>query len=234
MKRRRFKYPQLVLAVWVLLLAAGTALSIAYNWRIYDHVEEVRATDPNPALSLAEDLMNRNRVAEAWEQVGIARQHNAEHPRVWQVAGDLHFRVEQWEEARTAYERAIELGTTHKGAYLNLLWSLIKLQYYRDAANLGREFMRFFATHFDDHDPIFPRYVAEALVRRGDRVEAIPYLERALDGYGNDFYLMQNLAQAYRLAGRLEESRAMQARIAEERARAGPGTVPAPAEGAAP
>lgn len=221
-KRQRFARPALVLTCWALALLVLLLLGLALNHRLYRYVTDVRASDPNPALSEAEELMAQSRYMEALARIDDARQRAPEHPRVWKVTGDYHFRREQFREAAEAYERALQHGWEGASVPVNYLWSLIKLEYYEDVTHWGREFMK----RYDS--ALIPRYIAEAFIRSGNRVDAIPYLERALAKSGEDPYLLGNLINAYRAAGRLDEAEDVQKRLLEVRARMQDMSLPAP------
>jgi tetratricopeptide (TPR) repeat protein len=207
MAPRRYRHPVAVLAVWAVLLALLFAVTVLYNMALSAYVAQVRATDPHPPLTSAERFIELNRFEDAWVQVEVARERAPEHPRLWKVIGDIHFRRANHREAAEAYQRAVELGSADRGVYANLLWSLIQLQYYQRASELGRRFMQRW------NDPVFPRYVAEAFIRRGEREKAVPYLEEALEGNQRDLYLLRNLARAYQSVGRLQEAQEVQRRV---------------------
>lgn len=204
----RYNHPVAVLAAWSLVLVLVFAVTIVYNMGLSAYVAHERASDPHPPLTEAERYIELNRFEDAWEQVEIARTRAEEHPRLWKVIGDLHFRRSKHREAAEAYQHAVERGSADRSVYANLLWSLIQLQYYQRASEMGRRFMQRW------HDPVFPRYVAEAFIRRGEREKAVPYLEEALEGNETDLYLLRNLARAYQSAGRLQEAQKVQRRIA--------------------
>lgn len=212
-RRRRFQKPALVIAAWAMVLMLMLVAGVASNRLLYAYVDGVRATDPNPALSRAEDFMAQSRFLEALEQIDAAQKQAPEHPRVWKVRGDFYFRREEFRRAAEAYERALQHGWSGTSVPVNYVWSLIRLELYEEAAHWGKGFMK-------QHDtPLLPRYVAEAYLRQGNRIDAIPYLERALAGTGDDTYLMSNLVSSYLAAGRAEDARKTEARLHEVRAR---------------
>ena len=221
-RRRRFKRPGLVIAVWAAALVLLFAGGVAYNHWLSGYVEHVRATDPNPALTAAEAFMAQSRYLEAVEQIDLAQQRAPEHPRVWKVRGDYFFHREEYRRAAESYERALQLGWSDKSVPVNYVWTLIKLEHYDDALHWGKEFMKRFDT------PLLPRYVAEAYIRKDNRIDAIPYLERAYKATGDDVYLMSNLVSSYRAAGRLEDADKILARLNEVRARMQDMSLPAP------
>lgn len=208
MRKKRFKNPRLVLGIWGVALVIVGAATLAGNLAVARYVAYARAHDPNPHLNTAEEYLNRGSYPEAWSEIARAREKAPDHARVHKVIGDFHFRQKHWKEALEAYRTAIDKGTDARGVYINALWSLIELRYYRDAVDFGETCI---ASGFKD--AVFPRYVAEAHLRRGDRNAAIPYLERALDGYPNDLHLMKQLAEAYRATGRKTRAHDLQQRI---------------------
>ncbi|HNR30002.1 MAG TPA: tetratricopeptide repeat protein [Candidatus Hydrogenedentes bacterium] len=210
MRKKRFKHPARVLALWAAVLAVVFGATLLGNVAMARYVAHVRAHDPAPHLNAAENSLNRNSYSEAWAQIERAREKAPDAPRVYKVMGDFHFHQKHWKEALEAYRTAIDKGTTSHGVYINALWALIELRYYRDAVAFGEQCI---AQGFQE--PIFPRYIAEAHLRRGEQNEAIPHLERALEGYVNDPYLMRQLAAAYRATGRKTRAATLEQRIAE-------------------
>jgi tetratricopeptide (TPR) repeat protein len=221
-RRRRFQRPGLVIGVWATVLLLMFMGGVAYNHWLGAYVAGVRATDPNPALTRAEEFMAQSRYLEALEQIDDAQTRAPEHPRVWKVRGDFYFRREEYRRAAEAYEHALQLGWADKSVPVNYVWSLIRLELFDEAAHWGKDFMK-------RHDtPLLPRYVAEAYIRQGNRIDAIPYLERAHAATGDDTYLMSNLVSSYRAAGRTEDADEMQERLHEVRARMQDLNLPAP------
>jgi len=204
------KNPAKVQAIWATVLAMVLAFGIVSNLLAGYYATWMREQRPQTYLVEAERLMNRNDMPGALEQWQKAYERAPDMPDVHKVAGDIQYKLKNWEQAILAYEEAMKLGSAAQGVRTNTLWALVELGRYIEATEFGE---RSIAEGFTD--PIFPRYVAEAYYRAGERAKAIPFLEDALKGYPNDLYLMEHLRQAQVAAGNREQAQAMQERMAE-------------------
>lgn len=206
--RRRFRHPQVILLVWAGLVLSGVVLSLWGNVALVQHVRYLRAHDPMPHLTTAETLVARGSIQEAWAELRSAMEKAPKDARVFKVVGDLHFRQKEWIEAVDAYRSAIDEGSDAPGVFANTLWALIELSHYPEAIAFGEDCIRRGLT-----DAVIPRYIAEAYLRSGDRAAAIPFLEKALERYTNDLYLLGKLLGAYRMTGDTAKAQALEQRI---------------------
>lgn len=200
----------MVLTFWGMAIAALFGVTVAANVALGNHLARVRAQDPGPHLNTAEEFMNRNSFPEAWAEIRKAQEKAPEDPRVYKVSGDLHFREKAWLPAIESYKTAIDKGSDSAGVYSNMLWAFIELGRYSDAIAVGEECIK-----GGRQEPVIYRYTAEAYIREGNRIKAIPFLEDALKRYVKDLYLMRQLVEAYRSVGRNSKANELEQHIRE-------------------
>lgn len=216
MKKRApkpFKNVRRVLTLWAAILVAGLVGAEAFTSGLAIHARHVRDKDYRTNLAAAAESMDSNDVAGALRQVeeALRKAPDASQPHV--VAGDIHFRLKRWEQAIAAYERALAKGSRVVGTKLNTVWALIELKQYDRAVAFGE------GSVAEGKDAAaLSRYIAEAHLRAGRPVDAIPHLERALEGYPDDRYLLDHLERGYVRAGREEDAEKVRGRIAEVQA----------------
>jgi len=198
------------LLLWCAAVLLLLAFTEAINLGLRTFARERRANDYRTYLATANDLINRYDYPAALSQVAESKRRNSKAPEPYAIEGHIRYQLKQWNMAINEYKTAIAQGSREEGVFLNLIWALIELNRYDEAAALGEKTITAGFTV-----PALPRYTAEAYFRAGKKVEAIPFYEMALKGYPNDLYLLDHLRQAYRAANQLEKAKEMQARIAD-------------------
>lgn len=203
MKRPSMKRPARFFAWWMVGLGACAACAVALNVALARYAEQSRERNPATHVASAREHMAAGDVLGAYELLDKAVQCAPDSPVTWQMAGDVCFEARKWDRALVWYDHALALGGSHPGLRTNKLWALIELGKHEDAMAFGKESIsEGFTT------PLIYRYVAEAHIREGQPVEAIPYLEEALKASPRDLYLLEHLLIGYRQAG--DEPRATQ------------------------
>lgn len=198
------QHPRRWFALWAAVIVLGFAGVQGVNQALLAYSEHVRANDYMTFVDEAAHLAESGRIEEAFVSLRRALELAPSAPEPHLLKGHLHYRNQQWEEALAAYRRALQHGTGEVGARLNAVWAMIQLGRYADAVALGEVSIR---SGFDS--PTMARFIGEALVRAEDYEAAVPYIEQALDGYPNDLYLWQQLADtARRLGDERRETRA--------------------------
>jgi tetratricopeptide (TPR) repeat protein len=204
------KNPRLLFPVWAAILAAMLLAGIAYNLGLARYVANVRARDPGADLAAAARLIEQNDALGAFAHLAAAARKAPDSPELYRLRGDGYFHLKRWEEAFVAYQEAIRRGSRNESMRLKALNALLQLGRRQEAVDFGK---RCLAEGFTYRT--FPRYIAEAYRALGKHAESVPFYEAALKGYPNDLYLMEHLAQAYRLTGQGDKAEAMQRRIAD-------------------
>jgi tetratricopeptide (TPR) repeat protein len=196
--------------LWCAAVVLLLVLTEAVNVGLRAFARERRVSDYRTYLVAATGLMNQYDYMAALSQVEDAKRRNADAPEPYALAGHIRYQLKQWNQAIQEYKAAIAHGSREEGVFLNVVWALIELNRYEEAAALGKKTI---TAGFSV--PALPRYTAEAYFRDGKKAEAIPFYEMALKGYPNDLYLLDHLRQSYRAAGQLDKAKEMQARIAD-------------------
>jgi predicted Zn-dependent protease len=195
-------------APWALALVAMVALVAAADLAIWRWGMELRRDDPRYYLGEAERLAERDDRAGAFLHLREGMRRAPESPVAHRVAGDVHFTFHEWDEAASAYERALALGSEEPGVRASYLWALIRGGRYALAAERAGEWLR-----QDDGDPALARLAGEAHLRAGEFPEAAAWFEQALAREPNDVYLMTQLERAYRAAGEQDQADALLDRL---------------------
>jgi len=199
-----------VLVAWAVLIAAGFLAAEGLTAWLARHGQILRANDYRTYLGFAADFVEKNDFQRALAQTEEAKRKARHEPAPYEVAGDIHYRLKQWDKAIVEYDRAFARNSSAAGPRLNKVWALIELGRNDEAAAFGRQAM-------DEgyRSPAMARFVAEACFRAGKHAEAIPYYEEALQGYPNDLYLLEHLRQCFAATGRPDRAREMSDRIAD-------------------
>jgi tetratricopeptide (TPR) repeat protein len=198
------------LMLWCGALVLLAALIEVVDFGLRAHARERRKSDYRTYLAAAEDLRSRYDYPAALAQVEEAKRRGPKAPEPYALAGHIRYQMKYWSQAITEYQEAIARGSQDEGVILNVVWALIELNRYEEAAAVGIK-----ALNAGFSMPALPRYIAEADFRAGKLPEAIPYYEKALNGYPNDLYLLDHLRQAYRAAGQMDKAKQIQTRIAD-------------------
>jgi len=200
-----------ILRLWAGLVAAGFIVVALSNVPVLGHVERLRSQNYYTYVVAAHKAMQRNDFVNAFQQLDTAfALAPPDEPTPHKVAGDFYCAMRKWDQAVEEYLKAIELGDQETDVRLNVVWALVKLGRYPEAIELAKR-----TIHAGYAHPGLARSMAEAYTRAGDHAGAIPYIEEALKGYPNDFYLLEQLRDAYQKTGDRERAEAVSARLEE-------------------
>jgi tetratricopeptide (TPR) repeat protein len=197
-----FTHPRRILAAWLALLLAGAALlGLGYAW-LARHEARLREGSPWTHLKEAERLKNANRPQAAIAALQRAAELDPASPVPHEEMGRIYYtRQSDWTKAIESYRQALVLGSESIEARGKILWSLIHLGRYQDAAEFGIG-----CVQQGYEDPEFDRYIAEAYRRAGMHAESIPYFEAAVEAFPGDTLLLERLIQAYTAIGDAEKA----------------------------
>ena len=196
MYRPTFKHPRRILAGWGMLWVLG-ALSIAvFDFRLAGYAADLRANDYRTYLGEAVILLEAKDYLGALQRVEHAKQLAPDVYEPYAYAGGIHYRMKRWDLAYSNFSLAVEKGDPGVGPRLDIVWSLIEMKRYDEAADFGTRA----AAAFPDN-VMLPQYTAEALLKGGRPGDAIPFLERALAQSENNVYLLDRLARALEQKG---------------------------------
>jgi tetratricopeptide (TPR) repeat protein len=202
-----------VFTTWALLLIAAVVAGIFGNLGLARYVEAQRAGDPRTYLRAAQQLMDQRDVLGAFAQLDEAARRAPTSPEPYRLRGHFHFQLKHWQEAFNAYQQAIDRGSRDEDMRLKAMNALMQMGRHEDAILFGKQCLAEGYTY-----RTFPRYIAESYRALAKPAESIAFYESALRGYPNDLFLMEHLAEAYRLVGQQDQADQMQARIAETQA----------------
>ncbi|HIJ66224.1 MAG TPA: tetratricopeptide repeat protein [Candidatus Hydrogenedentes bacterium] len=214
MPKLPFKSPALVKAIWGLALAIVFAFTLACNVALHRHVAALRERDPGFHWAAADSRVRRNDFIGAFEELEVALALAPERYEPHQIAGNLHYRLQHWQEAFDAYQRAVQHGCPDGDVRLRSVLALLRMKRYENAAELGKTYIAQGQTY-----PGFARYVGEACRHLEKQAEAIPLLETALEQNPSDVLLMEELRRAYAALGQTQKAEAVQSRIDATRVR---------------
>lgn len=207
MYRPTFKNPRRVLATWGALLVLGVAAIAVFDFRLATYAADLRANDYRTYLGEAIVLLESKDYLGALQQVERAKELAPDVYEPYAYAGGIYYRTNQWALAHANFSQAVEKGDPGVGPRLDIVWSLIELKRFDEAAAFGAKAVE----EFPDN-AMLPQYTAEALLKASRPAEAIPFLERALGQSENNVYLLDRLARA-------EEEKGDAAAAAKTRAR---------------
>ncbi len=198
------------IGLWAgILVAFGIAIA-GFNAAFVRYARDIRENDYRGYLAEAEKRMAQFDLPAAQKLVDEAKRRAPRAPQPDALAGHIQYQLKHWDRAIFEYKNAIAKGTQDEGVFLNTVWSLIEMKEYDEAATIGVRALKEGVA-----SPALPRYIAEACFRSNKMAEAIPYFERALEGYPNDLYLLDHLRQAYRATHQADKAEAIRARIAD-------------------
>lgn len=122
---------------------------------------------------------------------------------LWLLKGSAHYEAGDWDQARTALTRAVELGPDQAVA-LNYL-GYAKLEYREDLEEAERLITR--ASELAPQDPAITDSLGWAYYVRGNIPRAVETLERAVAAVPDEPTINEHLGDAYWSAGRKIEAR---------------------------
>ena len=210
MKYETIENPRRVYVVWGLILAGLLAAGVAGNVGLSAVVAHLREADPDFHRVAADRLLAQKDYAGAKLELDKALELAPNMPELYVLRGHLFYEVGQWEEAMKAYETAIATGSANPYLYGRVLWCLVNLKRYEEAAAFGRS-----SIEQGHGTAALKRDTADAFVRSGKPAEAIPFIEAALKDSPKSIDLMDRLVAAYRATGQQDKADRMQQRLAE-------------------
>jgi tetratricopeptide (TPR) repeat protein len=202
-----------ILVAWAVVLGLAAALTAAGNVATAWYAAHVRDQRPETYIAEAEKLMNRGDMPGAFQQWEEAHRRGPNLPEVHKVLGDIHYNLQHWDQALTAYRKALALGSPSVGARMNILWALVELGRYPEALAFARDCVAAGVT-----DPELYRRTAEACFRGKMFMDAVEFYETALTHYPNDLYLMERLRLTYQAIGDDPKAKAMETAIVQVQA----------------
>lgn len=208
MHRPTFKHPQRILAAWGISLVLGVLAIGLFDFRLSTYAADLRANDYRTYLGEAIMLLESKDYLGALQQVEKAKELAPEVYEPYAYAGGIHYRMNQWDLAYANFTQAVAKGDPGVGPRLDIVWSLIEMKRYDEAADFGAKAV----TQFPDN-AMLPQYTAEALLKAARPAEAIPFLERALGQSENNVYLLDRLARAQEQKGDPAAAAKVRARI---------------------
>lgn len=197
-----------VLVAWAAVLLLGVLLATGWQVGLAGYVGVQRSESPWTYLKAAEQYEADKNWARALEALQEAARRGPGSPVPYERMGFIHYEHRQdWAGALSAFREAIARGSTSLDVRGKIIWSLIHLKRYEDAANFGQQCIS------EGHtSPYFPRYTGEAWYRGNEQAKAIPFLEKALDDFPTDILLMERLIACYTTVGDMDSARKIEAR----------------------
>lgn len=208
MHRPTFKHPGRILAIWGALLVLAAVAIAVFDFRLATYAANLRANDYRTYLGEAIELLEAKDYLGALQQVERAKELAPDQYEPYAYAGGIHYRMNQWDLAHANFSQAVDKGDPGVGPRLDIVWSLIELKRFDEAAAFGAKAVE----QFPDN-AMLPQYTAEALLKAGRPGEAIPFLERALGQSENNVYLLDRLARAQEQKGDTAAAAKVRARI---------------------
>ncbi len=208
MHRPTFKHPQRILVTWAFLWLLGAVSVGLFDFRLATYAADLRANDYRTYLGEAIVLLESKDYLGALQQVEKAKALAPDVYEPYAYAGGIHYRMNQWDLAHANFTQAVAKGDPGVGPRLDIVWSLIEMKRYDEAAAFGAKAV----TQFPDN-AMLPQYTAEALLKAARPAEAIPFLERALGQSENNLYLLDRLEAAHEQAGQADAAAKVRERI---------------------
>lgn len=202
------EHHRVLIGTWISVLVLIAALTIYTNSWMLAHFERAREANFRTYLELATPLINSGDLAGALGEVKKALTRAPERPEPHAFEGHIRYKLKQWSAAIEAYQRALDYGSTAPGVRSNMLWALIEVEKYEDVVSLGDTFV---AQGYAF--PTLNRYISEALLRGNEIAKAVPYLEKTLNDYPSDLYILERLRAAYTSIGEPDKATEIASRI---------------------
>lgn len=196
--------PKRFFLIWGLALAGLLGAGIAGNLALGFQVERWRGQDPKFHLAAASRFMTQKDYLSARTEIDKALDLAPALPEPHVTDGHLHYELKQWEKAIAAYKAAIAQGSPNPYLYGRILWCLMNLGRFEEAATFGLDCVA------QGHGTAsLGQDTAEACLRAGKPTEAAALLEAALRDSPDNTHLLERLAFAYQRAGRQEKTDAL-------------------------
>jgi tetratricopeptide (TPR) repeat protein len=208
MNRPAYKKPGRVLVLWGVVCVALVALLGVYDVVLADYVVHLRENNYRTHLGFATERMEQEDYLGALKHVERAKELAPASFEPFAFAGSIHYRLKRWLLAIENMEQALKNGDPSRGPRMDILWSLIELKRYDEAAVFGERYIK----EVEDNGPLL-QHTAEAYIRAKHPEKAIPLLRRALDDSPENLHQLSRLAGAYKELGDDDAVAEIQARI---------------------
>ena len=137
--------------------------------------------------------------ASAYTNYAIRFPENCE---VWNNLGNAHFKLEEFEQARDCYQKAIEIDRSFSLAFRNLAVTQVNLQENEKALEILEEYIPLADDDFD-----LLRLAADLARNIQNYSKAIKYYEKCLQFQPESVELITALSDCYRDSGNIESAR---------------------------
>lgn len=184
--------------------------SQAEQLRLLKRCWQLKPDEPDPLIMISEMAVQPGEAGQAARMfVRDMMQSDTPPPALYSIMGTVAASEGQFDEAVGYLERACQAQPDDAQSLNNLAWVLLQQQ--RD---LERAFkLSSQAVLLDPQVPIYRETRGQLLVRLGHYEEAIPELEFALNGLGDEASIHEALAIAYERLGKPELAEAHRRRI---------------------
>ncbi len=203
-----FENPRRAIDRWALAVLGVVIAAVVCTLLLDRHAGTLRDESAWICIKRAEEFRGQKNEAGALTELKEASLRDPTWALPHEQAGLIRYNRKEWEEAVSAYRKALECGSTSEDTRGKIIWCLIHLENFEGAAVFGEAAMK---NGFDT--PNFRRYVAEAYWRAGKPAKALPHLEGAVKSFPKDLFLLERLVKAYRQTGDQAKAEAAHARI---------------------
>lgn len=200
--------PKRFFILWGMILAVVFLATIAGNFALAMLVKTRSENDPRLHILAAQKHLAEKRYSDARLEIDRALVLIPTSPEPYMLSGHLHYDAQQWEDAIADYRTAIGYGSGDQYVDGRILWCLIHLRRFDEAAEYGRASLASGrGTSSLNSD------TAEAYRRAGKLAEAKSFFEMALSDSPGSVDLMERLKGVCQAMGDQQEVAAIQSRI---------------------
>ena len=198
-----------VLTLWAAVLLVGVLVAAGWQAGLASYVGAKRAESPWTYLKAAANYEAQQNWGQAIAMLHEAAKRDAQSPVPHERLGLIYYQHRSdWSAALAAFDAALARNSTSLDLRGKYIWSLIHLKRYDEAAAFGQRCIDEGQTSAN-----FPRYTGEALFRARKFNEALPHLEKALEGFSSDMLLLERVAACLRETGNTEKLKQIEKRI---------------------
>ena len=203
-----YKKPGRVLIVWGVFCLAFVVLLAVHDVALARYTTHLRENDYRTHLGLAMECVERKDYLDALRHAERAKRLAPENPEPPACAGSIHYRMKNWARAIDNFNQAIKNGDASRGPRMDIVWSLIELERYDEAATLGAKY----ADEVVDNAPLL-QHTAEAHLRAKRPEKALPLLQQALKTSPENVQQLNRIARIHRELGDDDAAADIEARI---------------------
>ncbi|MCF6287566.1 MAG: hypothetical protein L3K26_20650 [Candidatus Hydrogenedentes bacterium] len=208
MKLPAYKKPGRVLVLWGVVCVAFVALLGVYDVVLADYVVHLRENDYRTYLGFAVERLAEEDYLGALKQAEHAKELAPDSFEPFAFAGSIHYRMKRWPLVIENMDQAIKNGDPSRGPRMDILWSLIELERYEEAAVFGERYIK----EVEDNGPLL-QFTAEAYLRAKHPEKAVPLLRQAMKQSPDNLRQLRRLYNAYKAMGKEKEAAEVQAQI---------------------